>query len=276
MVESRVFDPTSDVHVGLRDEVPLWSAFAGALLLDHVPLDRQRVLDVGCGPGFPLLELAERLGPAARVTGIDPWATAIRRARAKREQWSVPNADLVGGDAAKMPFRDGSYDLVVSNLGVNNFDDAESVVGECRRVLVTGGAFVLCSNLVGTFREFYDVFTTVLTRADDARALERLKLHIAHRATVDGLTRMLAAHGLKVHDSHRREVTMRFRDGGALLEHHFIRLGFLPAWSNVAGDSVERAGHTLGQLRAALDVVARTKGELRLTVPLATVVARAV
>jgi ubiquinone/menaquinone biosynthesis C-methylase UbiE len=276
MTASRVFDPTSDLHVGLRDEVPLWSALAGALLLDHVPLDRTRVLDVGCGPGFPLLELAERLGPGARATGIDPWAAAVRRAHAKREQWDVPNADLVGGDAAKMPFRDGAFDLVVSNLGVNNFDDARTVVSECRRVLEPGGAFVLCSNLVGTFRELYHVYEAVLRRAGDTTALQRLKEHVDHRATVEGLGRLLLANGLRVHESHRREVTMRFRDGGALLEHHFIRLGFLPAWTEVADGSAERAGHVLDQLRAALDVVARAKGELRLTVPLATVVARAV
>jgi ubiquinone/menaquinone biosynthesis C-methylase UbiE len=272
-IAPRAFDPTSDVHVGLRDEVPLWSALAGALLLEHVPLDRQRVLDVGCGPGFPLLELAERLGPAARVAGIDPWAAAIRRARAKRELWAVPNADLVGGDAARMPFRDGAFDLVVSNLGVNNFDDAETVVAECRRVLVPGGAFVLCSNLVGTFRELYEVYAAVLQHAGDPDASERLKRHVAHRATVEGLARTLRAHGLHVHASHRREVAMRFRDGGALLDHHFVRLGFLPGWREVAGEPGER---TLAALREGLDERARNRGELRLTVPLAVVIARRV
>ena len=42
-------------------------------LLKHVPLGRNlRVLDVGCSTGFPLLELAQRLGPTCAVVGLDP------------------------------------------------------------------------------------------------------------------------------------------------------------------------------------------------------------
>ena len=110
--EPREFDPASQHDVGLWDEMPLWSSLAGSLLLEHLPLEARRVLDVGCGTGFPCLEVAERLGSAARVTGIDPWAPAIRRAGAKREAWSVPNLDLVRTDGAAMPFRVGAFDLV--------------------------------------------------------------------------------------------------------------------------------------------------------------------
>src|SRR5262245_38084850 len=99
------FDLENDLHVALWDELPLWSALAGELLLEHVPLTVARVLDLGCGTGFPTLELAERLGPAARVVGLDPWAAAIQRAGAKRESWSVSNADLVRGDGARLPFK---------------------------------------------------------------------------------------------------------------------------------------------------------------------------
>jgi SAM-dependent methyltransferase len=54
--------------VSAYDELPLWSAMTGLLLLEHVELKSDaRVLDVGCGTGFPLIELAERLGPASRV-----------------------------------------------------------------------------------------------------------------------------------------------------------------------------------------------------------------
>lgn len=57
--------------VDAYDELPLWSALFGALLLRHVPLRPARVaLDIGCGTGFPLLELALRLGPTAHVYAI--------------------------------------------------------------------------------------------------------------------------------------------------------------------------------------------------------------
>ena len=53
--------------VSAYDELPLWSAMAGLLLLEHVPLRPDMVvLDIGCGTGFPALELAERLGRGAK------------------------------------------------------------------------------------------------------------------------------------------------------------------------------------------------------------------
>jgi ubiquinone/menaquinone biosynthesis C-methylase UbiE len=71
------FDPdfSSPQVIGVYDEVALWSAMFGLLLLDEVPLTNvTNALDVGCGTGFPLIELAERLGDRAHVHGIDPWS----------------------------------------------------------------------------------------------------------------------------------------------------------------------------------------------------------
>jgi ubiquinone/menaquinone biosynthesis C-methylase UbiE len=264
------FDPASDDHVALWDELSLWSAMAGLALLEHVPMSARRVLDLGCGAGFPALELAERLGAGARVVGVDTWATALRRARDKREVWPVANADLVRGDGARLPFRDDAFQLVVSNLGVNNFGDPEGTFAEIRRVLASGGSLAIATNLVGHFEELYEAYSEVL--ADDARALERLRAHVEHRATVDALAGTLERHGLRVTGVHRREVLLRFADGGALLAHHFIRLGFLPAWREVAGE--EAAPRRLAALREVLDRRARIAGEVRLTVPLAVLIAR--
>ena len=78
------FDVNDPAFVDAYDEAPLWSAMFGQLLLDHVPLRAGwAVLDVGCGTGFPLLELAGRLGPSSTVTGLDSWAAALDRARRK-------------------------------------------------------------------------------------------------------------------------------------------------------------------------------------------------
>ena len=97
-------DLSTPEAVAAYDELPLWSALFGALLLREVPLRPDSVaLDVGCGTGFPLLELAERLGPASRVYGIDPWEAALERARLKAQAWGVANVEIVQGDAAAMP-----------------------------------------------------------------------------------------------------------------------------------------------------------------------------
>ena len=76
-------DFSSEAMVAAYDELPLWSAMFGLLLLEHVPLANVRhALDVGCGTGFPLIELAERLGPGAIVHGIDPWKAGLARGAA--------------------------------------------------------------------------------------------------------------------------------------------------------------------------------------------------
>ena len=258
------FDPANARDVAIYDELPLWSALAGELLLECVTLaGARRVLDLGCGTGFPLLELAERLGHRAFVTGLDPWAEALARAREKIERWSPGNAVLARGSGAAMPFRAGAFELVVSNLGVNNFDDAAGALRECHRVLRPGGILGLSSNLSGHMRELYAAFERVLSAAGDRDGLERLRRHVEHRATIASLRERLEASDFRVTAVREREAVLRFASAEALFAHHFIRLGFRPAWEEIA------APKSLGALGAELDRVAAVEGELRLTIPLA-------
>ena len=250
-------DFDSPDFVDTFDELPLWSAMFGSVLLERVPLEPNTIaLDVGCGTGFPLLELAQRLGPGSFVHGLDPWTTAVARAGRKRRQWRVANAALHVGDASAMPFRDHSFDLVVSNCGLNNFSDARAAVAECRRVLRRGGVLALTTNLVGHMREFYEVFESVLP-ADKHAAL---RAHIEHRATIDSLRQLLNRAGFFVRREIEDTFTMRYANGAALLSHDFIRFGFLPAWRDVAGGDAVFA-----------EVAARLPSPLTLTVPRAYV-----
>jgi SAM-dependent methyltransferase len=243
---------------------------AGQLLLRHVPLaPGASVLDVGCGTGFPTLELAQRLGPAARVTGIDPWAAALARAGRKAKTWGIDNAIFVDGDASAMPFPERSFDLIVSNLGLNNFPDPAAVLAECRRVASPGARIALATNLQGTMAEFYAIFRTVL----DAPAAAALDAHIAHRATIPGTLALLRRAGFNPVRTARETMAMRFASGTALLRHSFIRLGFVPGWRALLAET-ERA-EVFKHLRAALDARAAEHGELELSVPMAYVEARA-
>ncbi|HUR80934.1 MAG TPA: class I SAM-dependent methyltransferase [Thermoanaerobaculia bacterium] len=236
--------------VDAYDELPLWSAMFGALLLQHVPLHAgMTVLDVGCGSGFPLLELSQRLGPNSRAHGLDPWHAAVRRAERKRKQWNVHHAALRVGDAARMPFRSRAFDLVVSNLGVNNFADARASLLECRRVLRDGGTLALTTNLVGHMRELYDVFAEVV----EDRA--KLDAHVKHRATLDGLHTLLAECGFTTTRVFEDTFVMRYANAHALFTHDFIRFGFMPAWQEfLSAEDFAR-------------VEAQLNGPLTLTIP---------
>ena len=251
--------------INAYDELPLWSAMFGLLLLEEVPLTGIRTaLDVGCGTGFPLIELAERLGPASHVHGIDPWAPALQRARSKVASRRTKNVTIHEGSANAMPFDDSSFDLIVSNLGLNNFDDRAGAMRECRRVARNGATLAITTNLQGHMREFYAAFEGVL-RGDE---IARLREHVAHRATIPGVRTLLEDAGFRVTRVVEREGVMRFANGTALLQHYFIQLGFLDAWKDVAKGRDEEA---LANVRDRLDAA----GELRLTIPMAYVEARA-
>ena len=82
----------------LFDELPLWSAPFGLLLLERVPIDPGLTfLDVGAGTGFLTVELAQRCGARSTVIAVDPWAAAMQRLRRKVEYLGLGNACVVSG-----------------------------------------------------------------------------------------------------------------------------------------------------------------------------------
>jgi arsenite methyltransferase len=256
------------------DELPLWSAMFGLLLVDEVPLTGVRTaLDVACGTGFPLIELAERLGSRAHVHGLDPWTAGLARAADKIASRATSNITLHEGGAAAMPFDDGTFDLIVSNLGLNNFDDRVAAIRECRRAAKLGAVIALTTNLQGHAAEFYAAFEQVLMDVDDQEALRRLDEHVRHRSTIASVRQLLEGGGFSVRRVVERTGVLRFADGAALFNHHLIKIGFLDAWKKVVPG---REATTFAALQRRLDEIARAVGEVRLTIPVAYIEATAV
>src|ERR1041385_5115993 len=95
------------------DELPLWSAPFGLLLLKNIELKpNQKVLDIGSGTGFPLFELAERFGSSSTIYGLDTWKNANERARKKIKSYSVTNVEIMDGSVENIPFDRESIDLI--------------------------------------------------------------------------------------------------------------------------------------------------------------------
>lgn len=102
--------------------------------------------------------------------------------------------------------------------------------------------------------------------------LPALDAHIAHRGTVESVSRMVAAAGFEIADARTDSFRMRFADASSLFRHHFIRLGFVPGWKAVApDDALER---TFAALERKLNEIAAARGELALTIPMACLEAR--
>lgn len=251
----------------LYDELPLWSAPFGRAILDEIPLKRgAAILDLGCGLGFPLLELAERFGASSLCAGLDPWLDALRHAEVKRAGFNIEQAALACGVAEQMPFRDSSSDFIVSNNGINNVADIDRSLAECRRVLRPGGLLYLTVNLPGTMREFYDLFEKLLSEEGFEDCIPRLRSHIEEKRKPAAVTiRQVSRAGFEVTEVRESSFPMRFLDGTSFLRHHVMRWAFLPPWEEVVPE--ESRGKLFSRLEEGLNRAAARRGGLRLTIP---------
>lgn len=106
------------------------------------------VLDIGYGTGKSVVTLAQAVGEAGRIFGIDISEGMYRIARNRvREAGYLERVDLRCGDAAKLPFNDDSFDSIFSSFTLELFDTPEIpvVLQECQRVLRTLGRIVVVS-----------------------------------------------------------------------------------------------------------------------------------
>ena len=252
----------------LYDELPLWSAPFGLMMLERIPMKPgMTVVDVGAGTGFLTVELAQRCGPDTTIVAVDPSRPLMARLHRKLDYLGIRNARLVTSDASELDLPEGTVDLVVSNLGVNNFSNADAVLRTCFRVTRPGGTIALTSNLVGHMHEFYEAYRETLTELGQNDAIPALETHVAHRATLESVREMLGRAGHEEISVATDSFQMRFADGSSMLRHHFIRLGFLPSWASIISrDAIER---TFDALAKKLDAIASKNGELSLTIPMA-------
>ncbi len=254
----------------LYDELPFWSAPFGLLLLEHVRMrPGMTILDVGAGTGFLAIELAQRCGSDAVVIAVDPWEGAMKRLVRKLDHLGVHNVRTFVQDAATLDLPDASVDLIVSNLGINNFDNPQAALRACFRVAKPGARLFLTTNLVGHMHEFYEAYRCVLVELGFSSQLAALDGHISRRATVDSVRALLEREGFNFVEAVTRSFRERFVDGSSLLRHYFIRLGFVPAWKSIPPQGAVEA--TFAALEKRLNTIAAERGELSLTIPAACI-----
>lgn len=113
----------------------------GALeFLSRIPIKPGAcVLDVACGAGQTAIPLS-RAG--AKVTGVDIATNLIEQARARAQAENL-DARFEEGDAEMLPYRDGSFDIVVSLIGAMFAPRPELVAAELKRVCRPGGKIIM-------------------------------------------------------------------------------------------------------------------------------------
>lgn len=136
------------LHTTLRGKFRAWHA-----LLQHLDLrGNERVLDLGCGRGAVLLMVAQRI-PRGGAVGIDIWsqkdqsgnAMDVTRVNAISEG-VADRVELHTADMRRLPFADGSFDLIVSSVAIHNIGERagrDQAIDEAWRVLRPGGRMLI-------------------------------------------------------------------------------------------------------------------------------------
>jgi SAM-dependent methyltransferase/GNAT superfamily N-acetyltransferase len=110
--------------------------YSPAFFRDIVPKADRRTLEVGCGEGRVTRDL-ERLGHP--MVSVDASPSLIQAAHE-----SHAGGRYIMADAARLPFADGSYDLVVAYNSLMDMDDMPGAVREAARVLGPGSRLCIC------------------------------------------------------------------------------------------------------------------------------------
>src|SRR5271166_2676736 len=120
--------------------------FAG---LTEMALDRaaprpdEQVIDIGCGSGTTVMTLAERVGPAGHVIGVDVAAASVARARERIRAAGLAQAEVELADVATHRFPPRRFNLAVSRFGVMFFTNAIAAFANLRTALKPGGRLTL-------------------------------------------------------------------------------------------------------------------------------------
>lgn len=122
------------------------------------------VLDAACGTGDLTLLLHKQLPSIRRLVGVDfsERMLEIARRRLQKTPSEGANIDLLQADCTKLPFDEGTYDLVTCAFGVRNFTDKTAALSEFYRVLKPAGRLMLLELSVPTLpiiREGYRFYT---------------------------------------------------------------------------------------------------------------------
>ena len=135
--------------------IGIWSSRFGKLILRDKVLSKlaingsESILDIGCGRGLLLIELAKKI-PQGKATGVDLWLGNLEYKNSP--QMVLDNASVEGvsnrievitADALALPFNNNSFDMVTTSLMMHHLTDIYKALNEMVRVLKPGGTLVI-------------------------------------------------------------------------------------------------------------------------------------
>jgi ubiquinone/menaquinone biosynthesis C-methylase UbiE len=142
MSEAQLFVATTFTEIYERVLVaPLFRPFAEQLVSRVAPARADIVIDVACGTGIVARVVRERLGPEARIVGVDLAPAMLAVARSVD-----PTIDWREGNAVSLPVTaDEQFTVLTCHQGLQFMPDKAAALREMRRVLAPGGRAVIAT-----------------------------------------------------------------------------------------------------------------------------------
>jgi len=169
----------------------------------------ETVLDLGSGAGFDCFLAARRVGPEGQVIGVDMTPDMVSMARANASRSGLDNVEFRLGEIERLPVRDASVDVILSNCVINLSPDKAAVFAEAFRVLEPGGRLAIS-----------DVVVTAPLPASVRDDVSALTGCVAGAASVDELEQVLADAGFVeirvVVDTQSREFISEWMPGSGI------------------------------------------------------------
>jgi ubiquinone/menaquinone biosynthesis C-methylase UbiE len=168
---------------------------SAAYLLPHLA-SGMSVLDVGCGPGSITIDLARRVNPGV-VVGVDASEAPLEDARQEAERQGVDNVRFGVANVLRLPFADGTYDVVHAHQLLQHLPDPIGALREMARVCKPGGIVAVrdvCASTASwhpadsALDDWHDLFQQVIRTGGGEPDAGRYLLAWAHAAGLQDVT----------------------------------------------------------------------------------------
>ncbi|MBN2723684.1 MAG: methyltransferase domain-containing protein [Deltaproteobacteria bacterium] len=237
--------------------LPVWAMKFGKLLLKNLEIpEKGMLLDVGCGTGYPALDILSKQPDGIRIIAIDNASPMMEIARKKAGELSGKKIFFRTENAfERLSFADDVYDLTYSNLALMELGDPLGNLTEFSRVTNFNGQVAVTLPVSGSWAEFFDIFRDVLTKRDKYEILNSLTDYEEKRVPFpETVVQWMESAGLKDVKYEIESFELLFKSAKEFFFDPVIEYGPLKEWKSIVPD-VEEMKEIFVDIKDSIDTL---------------------